>query len=61
MIAGWIEGADPAFTMAPSLARNIFYIVRLLTGLAMLAASVEWLLSSFSPRISLVNEGEKAA
>lgn len=41
--AGWIEGADPAFTIVPGPARNLIYIVRLLTGIAMLAASVEWL------------------
>jgi cytochrome c oxidase cbb3-type subunit 1 len=48
MIAGWIEGADPAFTIVPGVARNTFYIIRLLTGIAMLAGSAEWLLASLA-------------
>jgi cytochrome c oxidase cbb3-type subunit 1 len=46
MIAGWIEGADPAFTIIPGATRDILYVLRLLTGIAMLAGSVEWLLAS---------------
>jgi cytochrome c oxidase cbb3-type subunit 1 len=42
-IAGWIEGANPAFTIVPGLARETIYLLRLFTGVAMLAASVEWL------------------
>lgn len=45
-IAGVIEGGDPAFTIVPGLARDALYILRLLTGVAMLAASLEWLLAS---------------
>ena len=41
--AGWKEGADPAFTIVPSTARNVLYAVRLGLGLAMTAASGEWL------------------
>jgi len=41
-IAGWIEGSNPAFTIVPSVPRNLLYIARLLTGLAMLAASADW-------------------
>jgi cytochrome c oxidase cbb3-type subunit 1 len=48
MPAGWIEGADPAFTIAPWLMRNVIYALRLLTGISMLAASSEWLAASFS-------------
>ena len=48
MIAGWIEAADPAFTIAPGTVRNIIYIIRLLTGVSMLAGSVEWLIASLS-------------
>lgn len=39
---GWIEGGNPGFTMAPGTLHHALYFVRLLTGLAMLAASVEW-------------------
>jgi cytochrome c oxidase cbb3-type subunit 1 len=41
-VAGWIEGADPAFTMVPNAARNVIYGLRLACGIAMTAASVEW-------------------
>ena len=44
LCAGWIEGYDPTFTMIPSATRNVLYAVRLLCGLAMSAASVNWLL-----------------
>ncbi len=42
-IAGWMEGADPAFTMVPSTARNVIYGLRLVLGAAMTAASADWL------------------
>ena len=48
MIAGWIEGADPAFTIVPGAARNLIYIVRLLTGIVMFAGSVEWFIASLA-------------
>ena len=48
MIAGWIEGADPAFTIVPGTARNFIYIVRLLTGIVMFAGSVEWFIASLA-------------
>jgi cytochrome c oxidase cbb3-type subunit I len=54
MIAGWIEGADPAFTIVPGTARNIIYIIRLLTGIAMLAGSAEWLLASLALKTKTV-------
>jgi cytochrome c oxidase cbb3-type subunit 1 len=43
LAAGWHEGADPAFTIVPGPARNVLYGVRLLLGIAMTAASAEWL------------------
>lgn len=48
MVAGWLESSNPAFTIVPGTARNLIYVVRLLTGIAMLAGSVEWLLASFA-------------
>ena len=54
MIAGWIEGADPAFTIVPGVSRNLIYIIRLLTGIAMLAGSVEWLLASLALKTKAV-------
>lgn len=44
--AGWIESANSAFTIVPGFARNTLYILRLLTGIAMLAASMEWLIAA---------------
>jgi cytochrome c oxidase cbb3-type subunit I len=45
-IAGWIEGVDPSFTIVPGTLRDVIYIVRLLTGISMLAGSAEWLIAS---------------
>jgi len=45
-IAGWIEGANPAFTIVPGPARDILYFLRLLTGVAMLLGSLEWLIAA---------------
>jgi len=42
--AGWIEGNNPAFTMAPGILRDIFYWLRVVIGVAMLLASAEWLM-----------------
>lgn len=44
LVAGWIEGYDPTFTMIPSATRNSIYVLRLLCGVAMAAASANWLL-----------------
>jgi cytochrome c oxidase cbb3-type subunit 1 len=52
--AGWREGFDPAFTIVPSTARGLIYILRLLAGLLMLASSLEWLIAA----TSLVREQE---
>ena len=54
--AGWREGFDPSFTIVPGPARNAIYILRLLAGVLMLAASLEWLASAFS----LVREPDPA-
>lgn len=45
-IAGCIEAVHPSFTILPSPARTVLYSLRLLTGLAMLASSLEWLVAS---------------
>jgi cytochrome c oxidase cbb3-type subunit I len=42
-LAGWREGFDPAFTIVPGIYRNVLYILRLMIGIVMLFASVEWL------------------
>jgi cytochrome c oxidase cbb3-type subunit I len=42
-VAGWREGFDPSFTIVPGVARNTLYALRLLTGVVMLAASLDWL------------------
>jgi cytochrome c oxidase cbb3-type subunit 1 len=42
LYAGWIEGNQPTFTMVPSATRNILYILRLMCGIAMTAASANW-------------------
>ena len=60
-VAGWIEGGDPAFTIAPGITRNLLYVARLLTGIAMLAASVEWFVAAFAlPKETRVIRGELA-
>ncbi|HVU46436.1 MAG TPA: hypothetical protein VHD85_09940 [Terracidiphilus sp.] len=45
-IAGWREGVDPAFTIVPDLVRNVLYILRLISGLLMLLASLDWLVDA---------------
>jgi cytochrome c oxidase cbb3-type subunit 1 len=54
MIAGWFESTDPAFTIAPGPVRNLIYVIRLLTGISMLAGSLEWLVASLSLKTELV-------
>jgi cytochrome c oxidase cbb3-type subunit 1 len=44
--AGWREGLDPGFTTVPGPAREAVYALRLLAGLLMLAASLDWLRSA---------------
>jgi cytochrome c oxidase cbb3-type subunit 1 len=45
-IAGWREGFDPTFTIVPGIARNLLYALRLLTGILMLLASLDWLVDA---------------
>ncbi len=45
-VTGWIEGAHPEFTFVPGIARNVAYWIRVLTGAAMLAASLDWMLAA---------------
>lgn len=54
--AGWLEGADPAFTISQGAARNMLYILRLASGVIMLAASLEW----FADASVLLREREPA-
>ena len=41
-IAGWREGFDPSFTIVPGVFRNLLYVLRLLSGILMLLASLDW-------------------
>jgi len=45
-MAGWREGFDPTFTIVPGIARNILYTLRLVTGILMLLASLDWLVDA---------------
>jgi len=45
-LAGWREGFDPAFTIVPGTARNVLYILRLITGVLMLLAAGDWLVDA---------------
>jgi cytochrome c oxidase cbb3-type subunit 1 len=42
-VAGWREGFDPTFTIVPGMARNVLYALRLVTGIMMLVAALDWL------------------
>lgn len=44
--AGWREGFDPTFTIVPGTARDILYTLRLVTGILMLLASIDWLVDA---------------
>lgn len=44
-LAGWHEGSDPSFTMVPGILRTTVYSARLLLGVGMFIASVEWLMA----------------
>jgi cytochrome c oxidase cbb3-type subunit 1 len=50
--AGWREGFDPTFTIVPGAARTVLYILRLVAGAVMLAASLDWLIDA----TTLLNE-----
>ena len=45
-MAGWREGFDPTFTIVPGIARNILYTLRLVTGILMLLAALDWLVDA---------------
>ena len=42
--AGWREGFDPAFTIVPGPYRDTLYALRLISGVLMLVASLDWLI-----------------
>jgi cytochrome c oxidase cbb3-type subunit 1 len=46
LIAGWVEGNNPAFTIVPGRMRNGLYTVRFVTGALMLISSVEWFIAA---------------
>ena len=46
--AGWREGNDPAFSMVPGLLRNAIYTLRLLLGVLLFAASLDWLVDAMT-------------
>jgi cytochrome c oxidase cbb3-type subunit 1 len=45
-ICGWREGFDPAFTIVPGTVRNLLYTLRLLSGIFMFLASLDWLVDA---------------
>jgi hypothetical protein len=45
-VAGWLEGFDQTFTIVPGIAREIIYFLRLVTGVLMLLAGLDWLVDS---------------
>jgi cytochrome c oxidase cbb3-type subunit 1 len=45
-VAGWHEGFDPTFTIVPGMARNVLYVLRLITGILMFLASLDWLVDA---------------
>lgn len=45
--AGWREGADPSFSIVPGMLRNSIYALRLVLGLFILIASVDWFRGAF--------------
>jgi cytochrome c oxidase cbb3-type subunit 1 len=42
VLAGWVEGNDPAFTIVPGIGRDALYALRLICGGMMTAASIHW-------------------
>jgi len=64
-VAGWREGFDPTFTIVPGLARNLLYLLRLVTGVVMLLASVDWLVDATSvlrrQGSELINQSQERA
>jgi cytochrome c oxidase cbb3-type subunit 1 len=48
LLAGWREGSDPAFALTPGAVRNIIYTLRLLLGIFLFIASVDWFIAATS-------------
>jgi cytochrome c oxidase cbb3-type subunit I len=46
--AGWREGSDSAFSIVPGVLRNTIYALRLLLGILILLASLDWFIDAFS-------------
>jgi cytochrome c oxidase cbb3-type subunit 1 len=46
--AGWREGFAPSFTIVPGVLRNGIYTLRLLLGILILAASLDWFRDAFT-------------
>jgi cytochrome c oxidase cbb3-type subunit 1 len=46
--AGWKEGSDPSFAIVPGVLRNAIYALRLLLGILILAASLDWFRDAFT-------------
>ncbi len=46
--AGWREGLDPAFSIAPGLLRNAIYTVRLVLGILLSAAALDWFVDAMT-------------
>ena len=46
--SGWREGSNPAFSMIPGTLRNSIYALRLIVGILMLLASLDWFVDSFT-------------
>jgi cytochrome c oxidase cbb3-type subunit 1 len=46
--AGWREGFNPAFAVVPGHLRNSIYALRLVLGVFILSASVDWFIDAFS-------------
>lgn len=45
-VAGWREGFDPTFTIIPGVAREVLYSLRLVTGVLMFLAALDWLIDA---------------
>jgi cytochrome c oxidase cbb3-type subunit 1 len=56
-VAGWREGFDPTFTIVPGMARNVLYVLRLVSGVLMFAAALEW----FIDATKLLRESESVS
>jgi cytochrome c oxidase cbb3-type subunit 1 len=64
-VAGWREGFDATFTIVPGPARNLLYAMRLLTGVVMLLASLDWLVDGSTvlrrPRSGFTDQTQEKA